>query len=183
MACVLGGAVCCTCSSAVIGTSRTSGDVRLESAKWAKADVDRADHGAPGTFPKLAHLKLLIFRARANDRDASRLFAAAQTHSMARLSWNIITALDTTWIAACSGAHRLSAADLASEPTNRTTNFFHHWNSRLGKRVNKTYCTPVIPLEVKSVTFELFAPNYEIKFEPFKRPPIRLDAPPYAPAP
>jgi hypothetical protein len=25
----------------LIGTSRTSGDVRLESAKWAKADIDQ----------------------------------------------------------------------------------------------------------------------------------------------
>ena len=26
----------------LLGTSRTSGDVRLESAKWAKADIDQA---------------------------------------------------------------------------------------------------------------------------------------------
>src|SRR5215467_16377084 len=32
---------CCKCMSRLLGTSRTSGDVRLESAKWAKADTDQ----------------------------------------------------------------------------------------------------------------------------------------------
>jgi hypothetical protein len=36
------------------GTSRTSGNVRLESAKWAKADIDQvavADRGFMSTRP------------------------------------------------------------------------------------------------------------------------------------
>ena len=42
----------------VVGTSRTSGDVRLESAKWGKADIDQVavtNRDFMSTRPKPAH--------------------------------------------------------------------------------------------------------------------------------
>src|SRR5262249_5656073 len=63
-------------------------------------------------------------------------------------------------------------------PTDRTTNFFHHWNAPWVRACGNTYCPLSRLLEAKYVFFELrplvvlsFG-SYEITSEPFNGPPI-----------
>src|SRR5262245_30725938 len=65
----------------VRGTSRTSGDVRLESAKWVKADIDRV----AVAYPLIRSSKAASRRASASSR--SNASATSDRDSHRRHDW------------------------------------------------------------------------------------------------